>query len=205
MEWWQTVLLALGVGLAGVATTFFTGLRGVIEVWFKGIKKQVSRQDYAESLKPLFEFYRCFESIRSISHVGRIILWSGKNCGGLPCPGKPYTVKAVDGWSVQGEDAWKKYDFDLSIDQHYVGMLQEILTNNVSIQHADKMPSDSKLKRLYEDEGVKSSRIYYLGIIGDVELLYISIASYSPDEFSISDITKIDFAVDKLRSLLVKS
>jgi hypothetical protein len=204
METWQAaVLTALSLGLVSLITIVFTGLREVVTTWFRSVTNNMRRKSYLTHISRVAKFLALVESVRDIEEVQRVVLFRGHNCGGVPVPGKPYTVRAIDGWTSDKEkqDPLQKFDFALSVDADYVAMLKEMLAQGVVSKVTEKMPNDSRLKAYYESEGVLFSQMYYLGVV-DSELIYISVGSYRTTNFSRKTEIDVQLVVDRIRSVL---
>jgi len=135
----------------------------------------------------------------------RVILFSGHNCGGVPSPGKPYYVTAMQWYAANPEhmermEAYRR----IRVDPAYIKMLYCIScptadepnepgwrydrNNGLIVLKTDEMDR-CQLKTYYEAEGVVESVIVFLGIT-DFNLYYMSIARHegSYSEANISDI-----------------
>lgn len=201
MEAWQAVLVALAGGIALLVTALFTGLKRVLDEWVAKFSKRVRKRTYIQQIEKLADFLEQFEKIKKIVEVQRCIIFHGHNCGGLPTPGKPYTVRAVHGWTTKEgkDDPGDKYDFDLHVDGHYIRMLEDIVKTGAVTQALESMPADSKLRSYYVEEGVRYSKLYYLGMIDD-ELIFLAAATYDLEVFSEKTVVGLQVMVDRLRS-----
>lgn len=203
MDNWQAVVIAIAAGLALVVTAFFSGLKEIVQTWMSRLNRKLKKQTYIQRVEKLAEYMDIFYSLKKLGSVQRCLIFHGHNCGGLPTPGKPYTVRAVFGWSTEPgkDDPLKKYDFELQVDDHYVRMLADLIKNGSIECVTDAMVDGSKLRTLYEMEGVKYTKLYYLGLI-DNELIFLSAGSYSLIEFEHRIETELDFAIDRMRTLM---
>lgn len=202
-EFWGSILVAVSAGVVLIVTAFLGGFKELITIWFSKISKRMKRKTYAHSVERLAEFLEIFQSIQEIKAIQRCLVLHGKNCGGLPTPGKPYTVRAVHGWTTKTgkKDPFLLHNFDLQVDVHYIRLLEDVIKIGYSEQVFDLMPNDSKLKMLYEMEGVKYEQLHYLGLI-DGELLFISASAYDQTEFDRSTHLQLQSAIDRMRATM---
>lgn len=203
MSTWETVWIALASGATILIAAIFAGIKDVISVWFVKIVRKMRKRTYIQQIEKLAVFLETLDEMRKIRDLQRCLIFHGHNCGGLPTPGKPYTVRALLGWhsKPEKEDPLKKYNFELQVDSHYTRMLEDVIKNGRCTQVTKNMPSDSKLRHHYELEGVQMTEIYYLGLIED-ELIFLSASSYDVDKFSPSTYSDVEIAVERLRSIM---
>ena len=199
---WAIIASALAVGLAGLIAATFTTLREAFPVW---LKRRITRRTYAEMMAKLSAFSEELEALRKIPSVDQVVVMCGHNCGGLPTPGKPYTVEAIQGWQRCPEsgaciDPCRRYRRGLQVDAHYTRMLEDLVKEGLSIQVTDKIPPEAKLRGYFELDGIVACTMFYLGLHGD-ELIFASIAS-SKGEFSAREKLEINDRVATMRSLV---
>jgi len=201
---WTMIVTALGVGLVAVITLFFNELKVVVADWFAALRKRLKRESYAARITAIAKFMTAIEALREVPQVDRVIVYRGHNCGGMPTPGKPFFVRAFYGWSKdKNKDPMDRYDFEISVDLHYMKVLEEVLITDkggLSKQKVSEMPEGSRLRMFYENEGVVESRLYFLAVVEE-ELLYCSVASYK-EPFSAGCANEIDLRIEQLRSAL---
>lgn len=206
MDTWGIILTAIGIGIAGTIAVIFTGLKEIVAEWSRSIVSSMRRKNYLGRIEKLSNFLHHFEMVKQLPEVQRSILFTGHNCGGLPTPGKDYTVRALEGWTTkQGKESpHGKFDFSLRVDAHYTNMLKQMMENGSVDQTTASMDPTAKLKAYHESEGVIFSRMYFLGIT-DQELIYLSVGSYDQDKFSHSTDIDLQLLVDRMRSLIYES
>jgi len=199
MDWTTTTALILGA-FGGAIVAILGGVKDVILAWLKRLAKG-AKNYMASQIGKMANYMEAIDSIKGINNVDRVLVFRGKNGGGLPKPGKLYSIKAVHGWAKdKSRDPMHRYNFDMPIDAHYARLLEELIKAGVSEVDPDSIPDGAVLKVYYKSEGVVQSRLYFLGIMGD-ELLYISIASFK-EKYSPSDCVEIDLAIQRVISSL---
>ena len=197
----NNIVIAVSAGLIALIGAVLVGFRGVVMAYFDSWMDRIKRQRYAHGFDTIADFYQTFESIASLKSIERHMLLEGKDSGGLPTPGKPYTVRALLGKTkVEGkEDPPALYGFDILVDLHYCEMLKRIIQDGHILISTATMP-ECFLKNCYTSEGVTQSLICYVGIVEN-NLVFTSFSKYS-GEFTRSDIIAIGLGVAKLRSKL---
>jgi len=200
METWHTVLVAASVGLAAILTVLLSGVKDLLSEWFTRCVKRLRHKTYVQKIEKVATFLETLQRSRDVTKVDRYLVYHGRNCGGLPCPGKPYTVAAIHGWARDGSDPLQRYGFDQQVDLHYVKMLGDMMACGHSEQVTERMPEGAKLKQYFIDEGTKHARLFYLGLV-DKELIYVCFASYG-ETFGVADLIKLTVITDRMRSLL---
>lgn len=204
---WKTIAASVagvaGVGLAGVTAAYFKGLRSWVE---RRWAKKTSRRTYGEHMANLSAFSEELESLRKIDRVSQVIVFRGHNCGGLPTPGRPYTVHAIQGWQRTDpakpalSDPGRRYRRGLQVDAHFTRMLEDVIREGVSIQVTEKIAPDAKLKGYFELDGIAVAVIYYLGLHDD-ELLFLSVSS-STEDFAVREKLEINDRVSVMKQLV---
>ena len=199
---WTTIGVAFVAGVAAVVTASLGGFKQIVATWFELAELRL-RKRYANGVKQIALMYRVIEDAKRRPYVHRILMLTGRNCGGIPQPPKPFTVSAFFGWSQKPEvDPASFYNFDIKADLAYMQMLQECIKDGASTQTTAKMPEQSMLKSYYPAEGVVDSRLYYLTIDPNTnELHYCSFANYER-EFTAAEVHSLNLIADRLRSLL---
>lgn len=194
-------IVSILVGLAGVCVVVFTELRSLIQTYLRRQTRQVSVRCYTNSLKNIGIFMDTIEELKKIDSVERILVFIGHNGGGLPVPGKSYTIKSELGWAKSQDikPILGRFNFDLQVDSFYVKMLETVVSEGHVINTAADMTDDCFLKRIYLEEGVAQSIVYLLHCEPS-ELTYISVASHK-GLFSASDKRKMELLVARLRSV----
>lgn len=203
METWAIVISAMTAGLGLLITAVIVGIKDTITVWFQQLHKRIKKKTYVQQVEKLAEFLEIFEGIKKIPEIQRCLVLTGHNCGGLPTPGKPYTVRAIHGWATkEGKpNPLEKYNFELQVDVHYIRALEDVIKKGISEQEFHLMPQDAKLKMLYEIDGVKYAQMHYLGIIEE-ELLFLSASTYDGTVFGHDTCVQLRWAVDRMKSTI---
>lgn len=192
----NAVLIA-GVGLL---LALLIGLRKVIVSYLdRWVKRLDERSEYSLRLHILAEFLFCFEAIGQLEFVERFMLIEGKDSGGMPEPGKPYTIRCVRGQArVKGKQSpYDLYSSPISVDGHYCEMLHQMVGNENLVLKADEMPKTALLTHWYKAEGVHTAYLAYLGV-ADATLLFVSYAKYTGD-FTEEELTALGLGVNRLR------
>ena len=199
MDWSAFLLLILGA-IGGIIAALAAGLKNVIIAWMERWVRTV-RQGMAIRLSVIGDYIESIEDIKKIGNVDRVIVFSGKNGGGLPTPGKPFVIRAQTGWSRKaGADPMRRYNFDIPIDSFYSRMLETLVKDGQYELNTATIPQDARLRTYYLAEGVTHSIMYFLRII-DNELIYMSVASYDRP-FSNDERIEVDLAVERVRSVM---
>ncbi len=204
---WTTVTAAIALLLVTLITALSNGLKGVLEEWFRRIKRWSSggsyRKSYALGLKAVAEFYGFIEHVSKLEFVDRALVFVGNNCGGLPMPTKKYTVRCFYGWCKDpNSKAMEFYNFPLHVDSYQATMLQEVVEDGFVLLTTSKMPEDCQLKKYYSYESVVQSFVGFIKINElDNELIYMSIANYTR-EFTPTEIGQLQLLVERVRALV---
>lgn len=203
METWQVVSVAIATGIAAIFTVMLSGIRELVIVWFKAIIAHINRKNYLGYIHKMAKFLSCFESLKKIEEIQRCVLFTGHNCGGMPSPGKLYTVQSLDGWTMKPgkSDPAEVYNFSMKVDSHYTKMLQEMIEIGHTEQITQDLASEAIIRAYYESEGVLFTSLYYLGLLDD-ELIYLSVGSYDITAFSRKTQIDLQLVVDRMRNLV---
>lgn len=204
---WSTVFAVVGGGLAAVLASTFGGLKKTIDSLFDRLNRKISggrgRGSPIDRLSFLAEFNSLTNYAKKLRTVDRCLVFVGHNCGGLPKPGERYTVKSQTGWANNGDDVYRRFDFEIVIDEPYAEMLLSAHHHGVVVMDVETMP-DGLLKGIYRQEGVKQSVLYSLGHDPDRnEFAYCTFASYG-GPISLEDRNALSLLVSRLRALLAE-
>lgn len=206
MPWWGVVLTAVGAGVSVFVAAFFTGLKELLMKLVARIGRRIDGHDDFDPvamLTMLSEFNVLLNESRKLPNVGRVLVFVGHNCGGLPEAGKPYTVRSHTGWSINDADAAKytTFAFDFEVDEPYRQILSDANRTGVVSLVTKAMPA-GMLRTIYETEGVVHALLYSLRLDSKRnKFAYATVASYAA-EFSQSERALIDLFVYRMRSLL---
>ncbi|MGL6095049.1 MAG: hypothetical protein ACRC7O_04515 [Fimbriiglobus sp.] len=198
------VITALAAGLAGIILVTSTGVKALVETYFEQRKKRMIARDYSRGLENIAEFSAIIQQVKNMECVDRILVFNGQDSGGLPKPGKPYTVRAFIGWSSKiGESVLDLYNYDLQIDKHYALMLTDLVDHGSVVNTPADMPDDAFLKACYLDEGVAQSLLYFIRCDG-AQLTFLSVASYRR-VFTPGERVRVDLLVGRLRAIVARN
>ena len=197
------LLLAISTGLAGLIAIFFTGARNVITAKMDRWRDQIMREKHALGLKDIAEFQSILDQMKPLANVDRVLLFTGKNGGGLPKAGKPYTVNCFFGWSMDPlKHPDQTYKFGLQVDACYIDMLVEVLLKGRSVQTTATMDKAAALREMYEGESVVQALLFLLQLdMNSNELTYMSVASYRRP-FTPIEYQQINLMVLRMRYLM---
>ncbi|WP_020473390.1 hypothetical protein [Zavarzinella formosa] len=202
IESWQALVAIIITGFGTLFVAVFSGLRKLVLAWFDHQAKKISATRFVEGVERVAKFHQILEMFRNMKFADRVLLFRGTNCGGTPDPNRPYTVQCFYGWSRDPlKHPEENYSFPIQVDHHYMAMLLDVIREGHSFQRSDRMPPDARLKAYYENEGVKTSALYFLNIDQNA-LLFISVASYAADEFTHPQLTELSLVIDRARSCL---
>ena len=206
MPWWGVILTAVGVGATALIAAFFTGLKELCAKMVARLGRRIDGHDDFDPvamLAMLSEFNVLLQESRKLPNAGRVLVFVGHNCGGLPEAGKPYTVRSHTGWSVNDADAAKytNFAFDFEVDEPYRQMLND--ANRVGVVSlVTKAMAPGMLRTIYEAEGVVHSLMYSLRVdTKRNKFAYMTVASYHA-EFGPAERALADLFVYRMRSLL---
>jgi hypothetical protein len=192
---------ALFIALIVAATP---GLKSILSAWLKRWENKLiqssAKRAYRNGIERLAEFHTVLEQIRDLPWVDRVLVMVGKNGGGTPKPGKPYTVEAIHGWS-QKPDAYpeKLYNYQMQIDAFYIEMINRMIKEGMVINKTDGMPANAVLTALYKQENVFESITFCVNL-SDHELIFLSVASYTKS-FTEGEIAKVLIHLNRMRSI----
>jgi hypothetical protein len=201
---------AIVAGIAAVGAT-------LAPLWYKNRQDkntQKEKEDKEAAALHRLQQYRagfidqiaCYELFNHMLRDGadRVILWAGKNSGGVPSVGKPYTVTPVQGVTkFDVENIIPSYR-NLPVDLPYINMLLKTLEAPLTVieNHPETMP-DGMLKNFYLAEGVTHSIIVGLDVdMEDNSYNYMSIATHR-GKFTPQQIVKFTVACNEIRQLII--
>jgi hypothetical protein len=188
-------------GLWAVAVAIVTTLGIKIWEYFLSWKRQIEADSNAQRITNILAVVSALDELVEQSKIGRAMLFVGSNGGMLPRPGHLYKVQCVYGNSEKekGQVLVDRYEYVVP-DRQYMGILTELITLKDCVRlSVDEMPERSMLKDIYLSEGVKYSYMFYLGSTKS-ELYYCSVASYDENLDDPSTRSKIDLAINLIRS-----
>lgn len=203
---WVAIVAAIGVVVAAVAPN-----------WMK--RKQENQDRERETLR-LAEQARTLERYRAgfVSQIqsyeimntmlrdgsDRVVVWAGRNSGGVPCVGKPYHVDPVQ--------AVTRYDTEnvilgyrnLEVDEAYRRMLLKALERPLSVVvNTTTEMEPCMLKNFYTAEGITQAIIIGLGVDPDDNVYnYMSVATHK-GEFTPAQITKFQVSANEIWQLIL--
>lgn len=207
---WLLILLTTLVGaVVGLVVAAGSGAKRLVTAWFERREREMARSErdarrHSDNtgFTSHIEYRRVMAQLRAIPSVQRVLLFTGRNGGGLPEPGKSYVVSAEDGWSeLPTKNPLEIYRNDLVVDDEYISMLQRLVRDKKVVNVTADMPETATLRAYYTEEGVVASVLYLLKLdMEDGRVDYLSIGSYT-DKFTILDTVLIERCVYQLRAL----
>lgn len=196
---WEGVTAAIAATLAAIVAA----LGPLVVAWLRRWADPAARlrQKYIDGLTAIAELYRGLADLAAVEGVARVIVFAGHNCGGLPSIGSPYWVRGMFGVAEKGRrDPSEEYNFDLTIDRHYVELLKQLVeVGEVHVETA-KLEPTSKLRGYYDREGVTFASMYFLGL-DTSRLIYLSVAKYDAAPWTAAQHAAVGLAVDRLRAM----
>ena len=204
MDWGQ-ILAPLAVAVVAAAVTltglFRASIAAVVAELTDAVVTRIKRRGSGEGFDDGFrlgqKFARGFHQLTKSKYVARVLIFDGKNCGGLPRAGKPYRVclrlswydpEPADPGHAARPDPEDLYDEAFTVDDHYVGLLVELrAAKRIEVVTADLPLTDCLIGSLYRREGVVYAQWFFLELDGKRgAMAYASVASYvrkfTPDE-----------------------
>jgi hypothetical protein len=199
----ETIIVGLLSAVTAVAIAVLAGTKKVIDEYASMLIARIRKRRYSRGLFGLAEFMFAFESLCDLACIERYMLMEGKDSGGLPEAGKPYTARCLYGGTKikERQDPSKIYGFDLEIDGAYVSMLN-VIVNQGYVRLVCQTMEPCLLKRYYTAEGVAEVVVGLVGIV-DNRLLYVSLGKYT-GSFADTEITAIGLGLQRLRAQLNK-
>lgn len=209
----NSVVGAAALGAAGLLAAAAAAARTYILKWGEVAARRMERREEEDSRQKHYEafvrfakFHQQLERVKAVANVERVLLFIGKDDGGLPDLTKPYTVICRYGWA-QDERAnpEESYSFNLVVDKTYCLMLAEMIRDGRVIQTTATMPPEAMLRKYYQIEKVVQAVIYLLNIDSAAsEIMFVSFASYTR-EFTPEELAFIDVRVDRMRAIVSKA
>lgn len=188
--------------IVGIITAFSTGIKDYIIIWFKLKTQRLMRQQHGHGLQMLGEFRAIIDDMESLPYIERVLVFAGQDSGGIPTPGNPYTVKALDGWSKEDPELPERFRFEYQVDTSYCNMLSKMINDGFLRLTVSDMP-DGILRSIYREEGVIDSLLYFIDI-NDHVLIYMTVASYK-NLFTTDQIVKIELYIQRIRAILYQN
>lgn len=201
LEIWQALTIAIVTGLVGVSAALFTGVREVVNAWFARWKSGVGRVQHFQGIKEIAKWHSIIESIRALPYVDRVLVFTGRNGGGVPKPGKPYYVCCTGGWSTLPDSHPERlYAGPLIVDAAYMNLIVETIAAGKVLANTEAMPKEAMLRKYYEEEKVIES-VFYLLSLDSAEMIYCSVATYTKT-FLPHELARVEMVVDQVRGLM---
>lgn len=203
----QPIVIAVVAVVVTWLTAVQSGLREVTLAYLKRWKVRIEategKRAHIDGIRRIKEFKLTLDQLENLSFVTRVLLFVGSNCGGTPTPGKPYTVKCIDGWSHRkGEHPEQMYDFALRVDAAYADTLLRLIAEGIVVNETDRMPEKSQLRRFYETEKVLHSVLLPIDLTA-TDFLFISLAKYDEPAFTEPQVAQITLIIQRLRSIFI--
>lgn len=204
---WTTAFGLILAALAGSVVTAFAGLNKVIAAWWARMARTVEKGkiNHAAGARRIAAVYQSIEQMGTLEGVDRIIVFTGTNCGGVPDPKKPYTVRPLYRWSTGTNNGLGRapddiYKEDLRVDAHYMKVVVDLIERKWCNLKTSDLPADAMMKRYLTKEAVFQSRLFQLHL-DEVQLTWLSVASYNRD-FTDSELDDINIVVDRIRTIM---
>lgn len=199
--------LVIGVSTAvlSVVVTLTAVFSSVLQELGKLLISKIRRKakDFSNGLESLAKFHAVFEQIREKKYVDSVLLFEGKNGGGVPKAGSVFTTRAIFGWATDPDAHPERvYDTQFKIDSHYITLLCEVLERGSVFINYEDLPKGSMLRAFYASEGVKYAQMYFIQLDDpNNSLIYASIASYT-QPFDENQTNEIMLLIQRIRSLV---
>lgn len=189
-----------------VAVISVVGLR----VWdyYSNKKRTTHLKRFANNLTDMSEMFTAMaETISGSDVIDRIVIFEGHDTDAVPQPGKPYFTKSLH---ADHRDKAKAVELqartqDVKVDGEYISVILSVMSTGKATIDTHKLPP-SLLKRIYEEDNVKYSEIYYLSNTAS-RVYYISISSEQESHHRFEhnkDRLLIDQAVTNIQQLFLK-
>lgn len=168
---WKAIVVPVTVTVLGLVSKQWLENR-------KNVKKKKIEFDYIEALSSIEDVINELrEVVIELDDIDRALFYKGSNSGGEPKPGEPYYAQLIYPVTLEVDRDLilsKAYN-RVPIDRHYYQMLREIIINKVYEFKTEDAP-DCLLKKIYVNEGVTHSLIYFLELNEKI-LFYLSFAT----------------------------
>jgi len=169
------------VGAFLVSIGFFRWLQCYLKQWFADRK-------YINGFGRVGEVGKIMGQMTELG-ADRVMLFAGKNGGGIPSVGKPYSVSLIQA-AGHGVDHSIATDYiDLPVDMHYVGLLEDIGRRGYVELHSDDLPA-CQIARYYSAENVTHSLWVFIGL-KDMSFLFLSISKHFEVPFTANEKTRL--------------
>ena len=195
---WKAIIVPVIVTIMGIVSKQWLENR-------KNAKKKKIEFDYIEALSSIEDVINELrEVVIELDDIDRALFFKGSNSGGEPKPGEPYYAQLIYPVTLEIDRDLilsKAYN-RIPIDMRYYQILREVIINKV-YEFITKDEPDSLLKKIYVNEGVTHSLIYFLEMNEKV-LFYISFAT---SDGMISDKSRLHIEIQtipKIQNILKK-
>ena len=159
----------------------------------------LKKRSVADGIRRLRLFHEAVDRVQRLPFVDRVLVFRGRDSGGLPDPKRPFYIECLTGRTNEGVEQADRYTFELKIDTPFCRVLEEMVEKGaVGLTVAD-LP-DGQLKGLYTHDGVVQSVKYFLTVDRN-ELLYLAVANFSRP-FTPDERVELDLAVERVRAVI---
>lgn len=170
------------------AFNFFTEILKFLRLWSTNTKTQIEK---------VVTIYDTMHEVLEKTSVERFMIFKAHNGGGIIKPsGELYASCLYEDYTHPFDSKKSQYQ-KIELDSIYLRMLLDIMENHSIHLKIDEM-KDGLLKGLYQGEGVKESRIYYLGR-NKKYVFYCSLATSKDWILDQAQKTQLDLAVGKIK------
>lgn len=168
--------------------------------WKKGDDKSPSPPTIINTMEILARIYSIMDETLDNTQFDRFLILKSENGGGIPRLGNHlYTSVIMERHTVPTKvralDLYKK----IELDRDYILMLTEIYNVGKKRFIVADMP-EGLLKRIYNSEGVKFSKVYHL-YTAENAMFYCSVATKSTDTPSENDVLIADLNVNLISNI----
>jgi hypothetical protein len=168
--------------------------------WKKGDDKSPSPPTIINTMETLARIYSIMDDTLEETEFDRFLILKSENGGGIPKLGNHlYTSVIMERHTVPAKvramDLYKK----IELDRDYITMLTEIYVSGKKRFKVDEMPQ-GLLKRIYNSEGVKFSKVYHL-YTAENAMFYCSVATRSTDTPNENDLLMVDLNVSLISNI----
>lgn len=185
------IVLALGaVGL---------GLKKYIGEFFDDLIARRRRGSLAGGIRKLRRFHEALDRVQNLDFVDRVLVFRGRDSGGLPDPKRPFYIECLTGRDGKGVASGDHYAFELKVDTHFCRVLEEMVANERVDLVVETLP-EGQLKTIHAAEGVKHAVKYFLTVDSN-ELLFLSVAALARP-FTPLELGQLALAIEGVRSAI---
>lgn len=190
---------AVALGVVAVVGAIALVLKNIIVEWGNKAVAAIRRGSLASGIRRLRLFHEAVDRVQHLPFVDRVLVFRGRDSGGLPDPKRPFYIECLTGRTNEGVEQAERYTFELKIDTHFCRLLEEMVGEESVAMTTANLP-DGQLKALHMADGIAHTVKYFLTVDRN-ELLFLAVANFSR-EFTPAERADVDLAVARVRAAI---